>query len=111
MNVFYVVILKYDDISYLDEHGILCRLYSYLNVLYDVDDSKHYCSCKTWKGKDGGVYVDSDGTNRTDPGQGNTTVLCCYNTSSTSLPFDNILTLRKTFLARRETCLHGLLLL
>jgi len=47
MNVFYVVILKYDDISYLDEHGILCRLYSYLNVLYDVDDSKHYCSCKT----------------------------------------------------------------
>lgn len=53
-----------------------CNVYFYClysAMLFCGLDSEHNWSCKTGEGKDGGVHVNSDGTDRTDPGQGTVT--------------------------------------
>ena len=47
-------------------------------AVYDIDNSEYNRPGKTWKGKDGGVDADSDGTNWTDSGQGNGTTYISY---------------------------------
>jgi len=41
----------------------------------DVVNSEHNWPCKAWKGEDGGVDADSDGTDRTDSEQGDRQLL------------------------------------